>query len=125
MFLEVLQLRGHMQQAQERLQLLKRVPEFAEDVRLLMVEAAQQLANEHEEESERLSAVRDALYTYQELAQLHGRSDRLAQGQSAALAILGKFNEARAALAGLTTAAESTLVLDAALNAPEFNRQLQ
>lgn len=122
MFVEMLLIRGQVGAAEDRLRLLKQVPEFAEDVRLLMVEAGVKLAREDEDAGERHSGVRDALYTYQELAQLHGRSDQLAQGQAAALALLGKFSEARALLTGLS---ENTVALDAALNAPDFNQQLK
>jgi hypothetical protein len=95
--------RGNRGLARDRLGLLRSVPEFAEDVRLQMLEASMNLLDSasSSDTEQQTSLARDALYTFQELAQLYGKTTMLMCGQAAALLLLDKSAEASAILTAL------------------------
>ena len=102
MFIEILIRLGQFQLARDRLKKMKNIPEWSDDVRFLLTEATLALCahgNEDEEienkEIDHPFSIKDALYSYQELIQVHGNTVKLACALSATYALLSKFNEAQ------------------------------
>lgn len=131
MFIEILISLGQFELAQERLQKMKNIPEWKDDIRYLLAEA---LLGLHQNTSEEVSffGVKDSLYSYQELIQVHGSTPRLLLHLAAAFILLQKFQEAQTTLLQIPSSAETDpivkanlIVLSSLLNSPSFSSSLK
>lgn len=142
-FIEILIKLGQIRMAQDRLEKMRNIPEWKDDVRFLLIEARLGLhttdsTSETEAEGSRFTA-KDSLYSYQELAQVHGQTPLLSLHLAAAYVLLGKFAEAQTTILSMTDGnenkanstsvsvqANSNLILLAALfNDPNFSKRLK
>lgn len=126
MFIEILINFGQFSLAQNRLQKMKNIPEWKDDVRFLLIEAL--LGLTYNDES---FGVMDSLYSYQELIQVHGSTPRLLLHLAAAFILLKKFTEAQSTLLQIPQFIETDsivkanlLVIDSLLNSPNFKSSL-
>jgi hypothetical protein len=136
MFIEILISLGQFALAQERLQKMKNIPEWKDDIRYLLIEALLGLHQNSTDNgsSEEVSSfgVKDSLYSYQELIQVHGSTPRLLLHLAAAFILLQKFSEAQATLLQIPSSPETDpivkanlLVLASLLNSPSFSSSLK
>lgn len=128
MFIEILINFGQFSLAQDRLQKMKNIPEWKDDVRFLLIEALLGLTSCDANES---FGVMDSLYSYQELIQVHGSTPRLLLHLAAAFILLKKFTEAQSTLLQIPQSPETDsivkanlLVIDSLLNSPNFPSSL-
>ena len=109
MFIEMLVELGQLKLANQRLQKMKNIPEWKEDVRLLLSESLLGIYNSsHDQDTPddkdasdgftNHFTPMDSLYSYQELIQVHGDTCKLQLLLSAAYSALGKFSEAHSTL---------------------------
>lgn len=109
MFIEILLKLGQVHMARDRLKKMRNIPEWTDDVRFLLSEASIAFSDNaeevddgverEEEEGAVVFSVKDALYSYQELVQVHGPTTLLLCGLAASFALLGKFTDSQAILA--------------------------
>lgn len=130
MFIEILINFGQFSLAQDRLQKMKNIPEWKDDVRFLLIEAL--LGLHHADTNSEGLNVKDSLYSYQELIQVHGSTPRLLLYLAAAFVLLKKFTDAQSILLQVPQSPEADsivkanlLVLDSLLNSPSFSSSLQ
>lgn len=112
-FIHLLCLRGNFQLAQERLEKMRAIPEWSNDICFQLAELSVALSSaaaasgaESEEEFNNNNnnnnsngfSVNEAIYSLQELIQLYGPSPRLQSNLAALLAVVGKFGDAQATL---------------------------
>ena len=134
MFIEILINFGQFSLAQDRLQRMKNIPEWKDDVRFLLVEALLGLHHSDinsDNNSEGFN-VKDSLYSYQELIQVNGSTPRLQLYLAAAFILLKKFTDAQSILLQIPQSPETDsivkanlLVIDSLLNSPSFSSSLK
>lgn len=122
LFIEILIKLGQIKMAQERLDKMEGIPEWKDDVRFLLIEALLGLHNRidlesdtdtdaHNLESTSSSSsnfsVKDSLYSYQELIQVHGQTPLLLLHLAASYALLSKFGEAQSTLLQISSLSSS------------------
>ena len=111
-FIQILIKLGQIKLAHERLQKMKNIPEWQDDVRFLLIEALLGLYQDDSVDSDSHErarfTVKDSLYSYQELIQVHGSTSFLLCHLAAAYTLLGKFSDAQSTLLQI----ESELELD-------------
>lgn len=103
MFIEILIRLGQFKLARDRLNKMRSIPEWTDDVRFILTESVLSISahgfdgseNHLDTKDSYTFTIKDALYSYQELIQIHGTSTKLACGLSASFALLSKFNEAQ------------------------------
>lgn len=120
MYVDILVQLGQVQLAQDRLEKMKNIPEWKDDVRFLLSEA---LLGLHSNNDAVFSA-KDALYSYQELIQVHGATPLLLLHLAAGYVLIGKHQEANNTLNQINDNSEiveaNLLVTSALLNNPSF-----
>lgn len=84
---------------------MKNIPEWKDDVRFLLTEALLGLHTSPSDDSD--FGVKDSLYSYQELIQVHGSTPRLLLHLAAAFVLLKKFPEAQSTLLQISQSAEN------------------
>ena len=135
MFIDILLGLGQVGMAQVRLERMKNIPEWKDDVRFLLIEAQLGLNASSSSPLNADSATfttKDSLYSYQELIQIHGQTPRLLVSLAAAYLLLGKFQEAQEYLRQITDQNQkdpivnaNLLVLSALLNSSSFATSLK
>lgn len=140
MFVEILLRLGQVGMAQERLEKMKNIPEWKDDVRFLLIEAQLGLSNSEtfndsvSDSNNELPSftAKDSLYSYQELIQLHGQTPRLLVNLAAAYVLLGKFQDAQNVLLQIDQENQKDpiinynfLALSALLNSQNFTSSLK
>ena len=133
MFIEILLRLGQVDLARGRLEKMKNIPEWKDDVRFLLTEA--QIGLNIDTSDNDYSCVftpKDSLYSYQELIQIHGQTPRLLLFSAAAYILLGKFQEAQNSLLQISEKYQSDpivkaniVVLSALLNSSTFDSLLK
>lgn len=133
MFIEILINFGQFSLAQDRLKKMKNIPEWKDDVRFLLIEALLGL-HQSDTNSEGFN-VKDSLYSYQELIQVHGSTPRLLLYLAAAFILLKKFTDAQSILLQIPQSSSPSetdaivkanlLVIDSLLNSPSFSESLK
>ena len=135
MFIEILMRFGQVEMAQERLEKMKCIPEWKDDVRFLLIEA--QLGLQQQQHHQMTSTnstpftAKDSLYSFQELIQIHGQTPRLLTFSAAAYVLLGKFHEAQNCLLQINENQKDPLVkaniiiISALLNSSNFSTSLK
>lgn len=141
MFIEILINFGQFSLAQDRLQRMKNIPEWKDDVRFLLIEALLGLNhsdtnnsdnNNSDNNNSEVFNVKDSLYSYQELIQVNGSTPRLQLYLAAAFILLKKFTDAQSILLQIPQSPETDsivkanlLVIDSLLNSPSFSSSLK
>jgi hypothetical protein len=137
MFTEILINFGQFGLAQDRLQKMKNIPEWKDDVRFLLIEGLLGLhCYENDNGDLESFGVKDSLYSYQELIQVHGSTPRLLLHLAAAFILLKKFTEAQSTLLQILQITpqietdpivkSNLLVIDSLLNnSPSFSSSLK
>lgn len=131
MFIEILLRLGQVGMAQGRLEKMKNIPEWKDDVRFLLAEA--QLGLNSDLDPATTFTAKDSLYSYQELIQIHGQTPRLLILMAAAYLLLGKFQEAQNSLLQIEIESKQNypilsanfIVLSALLNSSAFATSLR
>lgn len=90
--MELLLQLGRVEEASQRLQKMRQIPSWRSDARFQLCEVSVSLSSVDNEEF----GPTEALYSLQELIQIHGPSPRLTANLLAVLGVLGKFGEAQA-----------------------------
>lgn len=131
MFIEILISLGQVSLAQNRLQKMKNIPEWKDDVRFILIEALLGLYSNTDNEDSTFG-VMDSLYSYQELVQVHGNTPRLLLHLAAAFILLKKIPEAQLTLLQIPQSSETDsivkanlVVLSALQASPNFPTLLQ
>lgn len=133
MFIEILLRLGQVGMARGRLEKMKNIPEWKDDVRFLLTEAQIGLnIDTADNDDSCVFTPKDSLYSYQELIQIHGQTPRLLLFSAAAYILLGKFQEAQNSLLQISEKYQSDpivkaniVVLSALLNSPTFDSLLK
>lgn len=133
MFIEILLRLGQVGMARGRLEKMKNIPEWKDDVRFLLTEAQIGLnIDTADNDDSCVFTPKDSLYSYQELIQIHGQTPRLLLFSAAAYILLGKFQEAQNSLLQISEKNQSDpivkaniVVLSALLNSPTFDSLLK
>ncbi len=114
MFIDILIRLGQFGMARERLEKMRIIPQWVDDIRFILLEAticltsaASHVSFDGEEES--FFTVTDCLYSFQELIQIHGSTVPLVCGLAASFVLLGKFSEAQNALQTLSSSNQQTI----------------
>lgn len=113
MFIDILLRLGQFQMARDRLEKMRIIPEWVDDIRFLLLESSICLISEQHKHNHRddnqsncFFSVTDCLYSFQELFQIHGSTITLVSGLAASFVLLGKFSEAQNILQSITEANE-------------------
>lgn len=134
LFIEILLRLGQVGMAQGRLEKMKNIPEWKDDVRFLLIETQLGLSSDIEPADATATtkfSAKDSLYSYQELIQVHGQTPRLLILLAAAYLLLGKFQEAQNSLLQINSSKKDPIlsanfiVLSALLNFSTFPTSLQ
>jgi hypothetical protein len=108
MFIDILIRLGQFGMARERLEKMRIIPQWVDDIRFILLEAticltsaASHVSFDGEEES--FFTVTDCLYSF------HGSTVPLVCGLAASFVLLGKFSEAQNALQTLSSSNQQTI----------------
>lgn len=91
--MELLLQLGRVEEASQRLQKMRQIPSWRSDARFQLCEVSVSLGSVNNSEE---FGPTEALYSLQEMIQMHGPSPRLTANLLAVLGVLGKFGEAQA-----------------------------
>ncbi len=90
---------GNAHLAHERLQKMRTIPGWSNDLCFQLAELTVALSNTTADDDEGEGfGLKEAVYSLQEMIQLYGQSDRLMSGLAGLYAMMGKFGDAQAAL---------------------------